>query len=147
MRSVVFFFLLFLSCWHSALGEPNWTSFRGDSGQGITDETELPLEWSETKNIAWKTAVPGKGWSSPVIWDGKIWMTTAWETIPTQDEEEQLLRDEPQASQRQVAKSVSLRAICVDQDTGRLLSDIELYVVDDPDPIHLLNSYASPTRS
>lgn len=145
MRSGVFFFLFFLSCCCNAFCQANWSSFRGDSGQGGTTETELPLIWSETQNVVWKTAIPGKGWSSPVIWDSEVWMTTAVEAIASQDEKAELLKSEKQPSQRQVAKSVSLRAICVDRRSGELTKDVELFVIDDPDPIHLLNSYASPT--
>ncbi|MDP7289509.1 MAG: hypothetical protein QGH94_16120 [Phycisphaerae bacterium] len=55
----------------------NWPQFRGPDGNGHTAATGLPLQWSEQKNVVWKTAVHGVGWSSPVIWGDQIWMTTA----------------------------------------------------------------------
>src|SRR4029450_5374200 len=55
----------------------DWPQFRGPTGQGDSAERGLPTEWSETKNIAWKTAVPGRGWSSPVVAHGRVWLTTA----------------------------------------------------------------------
>ncbi|HXT31170.1 MAG TPA: PQQ-binding-like beta-propeller repeat protein, partial [Vicinamibacterales bacterium] len=55
----------------------DWPQFRGPGGQGHSTEQGLPIEWSETKNVAWKTAVPGRGWSSPVVAGGRVWLTTA----------------------------------------------------------------------
>src|SRR5262245_33031460 len=60
-----------------ALTAQDWRQFRGPTGQGVADATGLPVEWSTTKNIAWKTAVPGRGWSSPVVAHGRVWVTTA----------------------------------------------------------------------
>src|SRR5262245_37694073 len=54
-----------------------WPQFRGPDGQGHSTEQGLPVEWSEQKNVAWKTPVPGRGWSSPVIGGGRVWLTTA----------------------------------------------------------------------
>ena len=56
---------------------PQWPQFRGPSGQGMSDTTGLPLEWSESRNITWKVPVPGRGWSSPVVGGGRVWLTTA----------------------------------------------------------------------
>ena len=53
-----------------------WPEFRGPGGQGHSSERGLPLEWGESKNVAWKTPVPGLGWSSPVVADGRVWLTT-----------------------------------------------------------------------
>ena len=57
----------------------DWPEFRGPEGQGHSGELGLPVEWGESQNIAWKTAVPGLGWSSPVIADDRVWITTATE--------------------------------------------------------------------
>ena len=57
----------------------DWPEFRGPGGQGHSDERGLPLVWSETKNVRWKVALPGKGWSSPSIQGDRIWLTTATE--------------------------------------------------------------------
>ena len=51
----------------------NWPEFRGPSGDGMSTATGLPVTWSESENIAWKTPIHGKAWSSPVIWDDQIW--------------------------------------------------------------------------
>ena len=57
----------------------NRPQFRGPDGMGHSDATGLPLTWSESQNIKWKTPIHGKGWSSPVIWGSQIWMTIATE--------------------------------------------------------------------
>ena len=72
-------------------------------------------------------------------------MTTATERIASEREKDELLKDVKQADQHHVAKSISMRAICVDRQTGDLIKDIELFAVENPDAIHLVNSYASPT--
>ena len=61
------------------LGQTQWPQFRGPSGQGLASETGLPLEWSESRNVLWKTPVPGRGWSSPSISGGRVWLTTSVE--------------------------------------------------------------------
>jgi outer membrane protein assembly factor BamB len=102
-----------------AAGE--WPQFRGPRGDGHSDATDLPLTWSETTNVKWKTAIPGQGWSSPVVWGEQIWLTTALD------------------------QGKSLRAIQVNRESGRIERDIELFAPADPGSIHALNSYASPT--
>lgn len=101
--------------------EDNWPQFRGPDGMGHSNATGLPVTWSETQNIKWKTAIHGKGWSSPVIWGSQIWMTTA-----TEDAKQ-------------------LFFICVDRDTGKILRDTKVFDVETPQYIIQLNSPASPT--
>lgn len=103
-----------------AAGE-NWPDFRGPDGQGHTEATALPLTWSEQENIAWKTEVPGRGWSSPIVWDGQIWLTTATE------------------------EGAQLWALCVDAQTGEIVHNILVFENDEPVQINPLNSHASPS--
>ena len=98
-----------------------WPQFRGPQGDGHSAAIGLPVTWSEAENIAWKVELPGRGWSSPVVLEGKVWMTTAL------DEEH------------------SLRALAVDQESGRILHDVEVFRPAAWQPTHLENSYASPT--
>src|SRR5262245_41634895 len=63
---------------HSALAE-NWPGFRGSTGQGISTERNLPLQWSAESNVVWKTPIPGSGWSSPVVWADQVFVTTTLE--------------------------------------------------------------------
>src|SRR5436190_3177309 len=66
----------------------NWPQWRGPNGDGISPETNVPVKWSATENVAWKTAVPGEGHSSPVVWRNSVFLTTA----RTNSQERQLLR-------------------------------------------------------
>jgi outer membrane protein assembly factor BamB len=104
----------------AAAGE-NWPQFRGPRADGVTAETGLPVTWSETEHVAWKTAIHGRGWSSPVIWEDQIWMTTAPED------------------------GKQLYAVCVDRETGRIVHDKLVFEIAEPQFCYPLNSYASPT--
>src|SRR6476620_1542446 len=73
------FAALVLSVVSFAGAETNWPQFRGPGGQGVSDATGLPVKWSEGENVAWKTAVHGRAWSSPVVWGEQVWVTTATE--------------------------------------------------------------------
>lgn len=133
----------------STAGAAEWKQFRGPDGQGHADAKNLPLKWSETENVQWKTAIPGRGWSSPVFEGNTIWMTTAVEEALTGEALEKARKERlggnPMAKQLSLVGSVSLRAISVDARTGKLLTDVELMAVKNPPGIHTLNSYASPT--
>ena len=71
------FALLFFAVPMLAQEPEQWSRFRGPNGQGISTATGLPTQWSDTENIAWKIPIPGEGWSSPVIWNDHIFLTTA----------------------------------------------------------------------
>jgi outer membrane protein assembly factor BamB len=125
---------------------PSWNQWRGPAGQGHAPAAkDLPRVWSESENVAWKTPVEGKGWSSPVLADGRLWLTTAVETPLSEAEKAERLANVENSSSLQVSGPVSLRAVCLDADTGKVLHDIELFRQSQPDPIHSLNSYASPS--
>ena len=95
--------------------------FRGPDGEGHSTEKHLPLTWSESENIRWKTDIEGLGWSTPSISGAEVWLTTS-------------LND-----------GKSLRVICLDKDSGKERHNIEIFHHDDPGPIHSKNSYASPS--
>ena len=109
------------------LSAEDWPQFRGPTGQGHATERGLPLEWSESRNILWKSPVPGIGWSSPVVAAGKVWLTTVVDT----------------KSGRRV--TASLRALAYDVETGRELVNTEVFQINDPGVINPKNSRASPT--
>jgi outer membrane protein assembly factor BamB len=104
-----------------AAGSENWPEFRGPTGEGTSDATGLPLTWSETEHVRWKTGIPGEGWSSPVIEANQVWMQTALD------------------------EGKSLRAVCVERDSGKILHDVEVFYIANPERKHAFNSYASPT--
>ena len=60
----------------------NWPQFRGPTHQGLSSERSAPLHWNATTNVAWKTEIPGEGWSSPIVWNDRIFVTTATEGEP-----------------------------------------------------------------
>lgn len=135
-RSVVVIAALLGACLvlHSATGSQaadaaaakDWPQFRGPTGQGVSTATGVPVEWGPDKNVAWKTPIGGKGWSSPVLSGGRLYLTTAV--------------GDPGAG-------MSLRAVCVDAAAGKVLWDVEVFK---PDPaaagtMHGKNSPASPT--
>ncbi|QDT66359.1 PQQ-binding-like beta-propeller repeat protein [Calycomorphotria hydatis] len=126
-----------------------WPQFRGPEGQGVVTSAEnLPTTWSESEHIQWKTPIPGKGWSSPVIENGTIWLTTSFVkplTGAALEREKQKFASNPVSKNMEFIGDVTLHVIAVDAETGRITRNIELFSVQNPDPIHSLNSYASPT--
>jgi outer membrane protein assembly factor BamB len=117
-----------------------WPQFRGPTGQGIADAAALPVHWSETEGVKWKTALPGRAWSSPVIANGHIWVTTAEERETGENAED------PKGGQpARTAAEVKLSAIRIDLASGEADPPIELFTVAKPPAIHGLNSFASPT--
>src|SRR5215218_3394857 len=115
---------LLISCQTSRAAQTaqreNWPRFRGPNGQGHSAETGLPLHWNASSNVVWKTAIPGEGWSSPIVWDGKIFLTSATEN------------------------GTQCRVISVDARTGQILWN--KHVLDQqPRRKEGKNSYATPT--
>jgi outer membrane protein assembly factor BamB len=126
--------------------EPDWPQWRGPAGQGHAPAArDLPVTWSETENVAWKTPLAGRGWSSPVIGGGRIWVTTALEREASPEEKARALAGNRMAGQLEVSGSVTIRAVCLDEASGKILHDVELFTISDPQPIHKLNSFASPS--
>lgn len=114
--------LLLIVCPTPALAGDSWPQFRGPTGDGHADATGLPLTWSETQNVVWKTPIHGRGWSSPVVLDGQVWMTTA-----TED-------------------GLEMSAVCVDLESGEVLHDLLVFTNREiTQEMHSLNSFASPT--
>lgn len=123
----------------------DWPQWRGPGGQGHAPAaSDLAVTWSDSENIVWKTAIPGRGWSSPVMDAKTLWMTTAVETPLTAEEPKSPAAGKAAMAQTK-ARRVDLRAIGVDRESGKVVADIELFQVTNPDPIHALNSFASPT--
>ena len=107
----------------------DWLEFRGPTGQGHADATQLPVSWRADTDPRWRVEVPGKGWSSPIVVAGRVVLTTA---VPEQGE----------SPRRQ-----SLRTLCFDAATGDVRWDVEVFdkQLGPDEKIHTKNSYASPT--
>ena len=104
----------------AAAAGADWPQFRGPDGTGRAAGT-LPLTWSESANVRWKTKVHGRAWSSPVVMGERVWVTTA-----TED-------------------GKALFVLALDRDTGRVVLDKKLFDVETPQYVHPFNTYASPT--
>jgi outer membrane protein assembly factor BamB len=105
----------------------DWPQFLGPHGTGHSTEKGLPETWNETTNIGWKSAIPGKGWSSPALVQGKLYLTTA---APIEGSDD-----------------LSLRVLTLDAKTGGELWNVELFRQDAKaaPKIHTKNSHASPS--
>ena len=98
----------------------NWPAWRGPRGDGTSLEKNVPVTWSGTKNVVWKTAVPGKGHASPIVWEDRIFLVTA-----LKDKAQRLL-------------------LCLDRKSGKILW--QRMIIESPsERIHKFNSYASST--
>lgn len=106
-----------------------WLEFRGPTGQGHSIEKALPIEWSPTEHVLWKTNIPGVGWSSPIVVGNKVYVTTA---VSPESER---------------APDQSLRLVCLNLESGDILWNKELFhqTKETAQRIHKKNSHASPT--
>jgi outer membrane protein assembly factor BamB len=112
--------LMVLICATSAVWAEDWPRWRGPRGDGTSQETNLPVRWSATDNIKWKTPIPGTGHSSPIVWGDRIFLTSCHE------------------------KEMQRLLLCLDRRDGRILW--ERVVLTAPlEKKHKLNSYASST--
>jgi outer membrane protein assembly factor BamB len=100
----------------------DWPAFRGPTGQGHSSERNLPLEWNESRHVIWKAPIPGRGWSSPIVAGGRVWLTTA-------------VTD----------RGASLRLLGFDAATGRELVNVEAIHLPSARLLNEKNSLASPT--
>ncbi len=116
-----FFFIAFLFGSEQASSQDNnWTHFRGSNLNGVAVTENIPLIWDES-SIKWKTQIHDNGYSSPVVYDNQIWVTTA----------------KPDGKE--------LYAVCINFQTGEIIYDIKVFTPDEVEGKHSLNTYASPT--
>lgn len=104
---------------------PSWFQFRGDEGRGVAPTANPPIRWSETENIRWRRPVPGSGWSSPVVLDGKLYLTCA------------ILNE--------ARRPTSLQVLCYEAASGNLLWSKDVLSPTETHHKHDKNSHASPT--
>ena len=116
----LFFVALMLVSEHADSQDKNWTHFRGSNLNGIAISDSIPLKWDDS-GIKWKTEIHGRGYSSPVVYDNQIWVTTA-----TPDGKE-------------------LNAVCADYSTGEIIYDIKVFSPEEVFGKHSINTYASPS--
>lgn len=121
---------------HSASAD-DWCQFRGPTGDGVSQATNVPVTWSTNRNVKWRSAVPGVGRSSPVLLGRRVWLTTALTSN---------VRTFAAGPDRmQQAERVEIGVICLDRTDGEQLYYKKLFIVDKPPAINAFNSYATPT--
>jgi outer membrane protein assembly factor BamB len=119
LHSLLFVFFLFAAKQVSSQ-EKNWTQFRGSNLNGMAISENIPLKWDESV-IKWKTEIHDKGYSSPVVYNNQIWVTTA------------------------TTDGKKLYAVCLDYQTGKIIYDLLVFTPEVVEGKHSLNTYASPT--
>jgi len=121
-------------CSLNGADDADWNQFRGPRGDGQSTATKLPIRFSENSpEIVWKIPLPGRAWSSPVIWGQQVWLTNSPELQNPTDEQPK--PDQP----------LQMSAICVDLETGKIIHDLVVFQVEEPQYTHPTNSYASST--
>jgi len=130
-------------------GASNWPQWRGPQSRGVSEEKNLPDEWGPDKNIIWKTAIPGRGHSSPIVWGNKIFLTTSieGEVVPGAKAVSHVRNGQVWVHPDAVAgnKKHTLKALCLDRDSGKILWERVAYEGTVYDDRHRKNTYASPT--
>ncbi|MBI1764960.1 MAG: PQQ-like beta-propeller repeat protein [Acidobacteria bacterium] len=128
----------------------NWPQWRGPDSQGISTEKNLPTEWSDTKNVLWKTPIPGLGYSQPIIWEKKVFLTTAIEGGPAPAEhkapkhmigEQEYKHPDWYGSD----KLHTFKVLCLDRDSGKVIWDKTSYEGPVFDHRHRRSTYAGAT--
>jgi outer membrane protein assembly factor BamB len=118
----------------------NWAQWRGPLGTGVAPDARPPLEWSETKNVRWKTALPGKGHSSPVVWGDRIFLTTA---IPSGDPTKPRFVRPGAHDNADTTRAHEFVVLCVDRTTGKILWQKTVNKAVPHEGGHLTASFAS----
>jgi len=125
-----------------ANAQTHWPQFRGAQSLGVSEDPNLPDKWSATENVAWKTDIPGVGWSSPIVWGNQIFLTSVVNTGDTEPPKKGLYfggeRPVPPAEHRWMVYSVDFR-------NGKILWEREVHKGIPKFSRHLKNSYASET--
>jgi len=120
-----------------------WPQFRGPESLGVVENANLPDTWSSTENVAWKTEIPGTGWSSPVVWGDRIFLTSVISSDKQETPKKGLYfggnRLEPPKDEHR------WMVYCLDWKTGKILWEREVHRGSPASSRHLKNSYASET--
>ena len=126
-----------------------WPQWRGPSGQGLASEDNLPTEWSRTKNVTWSTEIPGRGFSSPIVWGDRIFLTTSIEgdVIPGASPAPHVLEGQPFVHPDAVAgdRQHTLKVIALETGTGTIVWERTAYEGRVFDARHRVGSFANTT--
>jgi hypothetical protein len=127
-----------LSASGSPVPEANWPQFRGPNAQGISTNANLPQHWSATENVAWIAEIPGRGWSSPIVWGDRVFVTTAINSGITEPPKKGLYMggerpDSPRPDHE-------WKVICLDLASGKIRWEHVVHRGPPTGPTHLKNS-------
>jgi len=134
------------TCLHGTLPaqmQEHWPQFRGPGARGVASAPNLPERWSATENVAWKTDVPGRGWSSPIVWGNRVFLTTAVNSGELETPTKGLYFGGNRPEPREV--QLDYRVLCLDLLSGEILWEQSVHQGPSDSPIHLKNSFASET--
>lgn len=121
----------------------HWGQWRGPLGTGVAPLGKPPLDWSETKNVRWKTPIPGRGLSSPVVWGDRVFLTTAIPTgdaVATPAPESHGAHDNVHSARRQ-----RFVVLAIDRRDGRVLWERTVREERPHESVHATGSWASPS--
>ncbi|HEY3965518.1 MAG TPA: PQQ-binding-like beta-propeller repeat protein [Planctomycetaceae bacterium] len=128
---------------HPAGAQENWPQFRGPNSTGVSAGETLPDRWSATENVAWKTDIPGQGWSSPIVWGDRVFLTTVVNTGTSPEAKKGLYF---KGEQREPVDAVHLwKVLCLDLATGKILWNRTAHEGRPETTLHIKNTYASET--
>jgi outer membrane protein assembly factor BamB len=124
-------------------GEANWPQFRGPGALGITTNKDLPENWSASENVAWKAEISGRGWSSPIVWGDRVFLTTAVNSGASEAPKKGLYIGGERPNAPRLEHEWKL--VCLDLSSGKARWERVVHRGEPAGPIHLKNSYASET--
>lgn len=127
----------------------NWPQWRGPESSGVSPEKDLPIEWDATKNVQWRTSIPGRGHSSPIVWGKQIFLTTSVEgpVVPGATAPVHLIQGKAWKHPDSVGadRHHTLKVLSLHRDTGKVLWERTAYEGTIYDDRHRKNTYATPT--
>ena len=128
----------------------NWPQWRGPESQGVSNEKNLPTEWSDTKNVLWKTAIPGRGFSQPIIWGKRVFLSADVEggkAPETHKPPKHMLGNQEFKHPEWYGVDLlhTFKVLCLDRDTGKILWEKTAYEGTVFDYRHKRGNYAAPT--
>jgi outer membrane protein assembly factor BamB len=146
MRRAPIAFALALVC-SAALSAENWPQWRGANGQGVSNDTQLPTEWSPAKNVAWKVPLP-HGYSSPVVWGDRIFLTSAieGEQIPGVIPESVRIK-QPHPDSVAGDRKHTLKVLALETKTGKTVWEQTAYEGPVFDARHRRSTFAGPSAA
>jgi outer membrane protein assembly factor BamB len=133
--------LINLNAYTLKAADDNWPQFRGPGARGVAAGANLPDVWSDSENVAWKTDIPGLGWSSPIVWGNRVFLTTAVSAGKVKEPKKGFYM----GSRGEDSEELEWKVLCLDLASGKVLWDSTVYKGKPFGPVHQKNSYASET--